>query len=228
MAVDLREINISIGSGNKFPTKTSVNLCVIERHTKKNIISLLLFAAFMTAVYLFVHYVMMAQYAEVDRMEQTYNYAGQELSALKEKNSVYNEVRAQYSHYGNGYLNDEEFAEQDRLDILDIVEQKLLSAGALENISIDGNTATLIINNKKLANVSEIVASLESNDMVEYVTVTVSATTDQNYNQAAQTASSQEKSVTSTMTIVFKNVVSADEAASGTSALADSAAEGMS
>lgn len=224
-----KKSDISIGGQNKYPKKTSVNLCIVESHLKQNIISLLVFAAFMCVVLVFVRIFVMGQYAEVDKMEQEYNSRQQELTDLKTSNSNYEEVRAEYSHYGNGYLNDEETIEQDRLEILKVVEDKLLPAGALENISIDGNTATLTINNKKLANVSDIVASLEENDIVEYATVTNSATEDQT-NQMTQdgteTESAQNLSVTSTMTIVFKNAVTAttNDGAATDAAATDSAA----
>ena len=215
-----KKSDISIGGQNKYPKKTSVNLCIVESHLRQNIISLLVFAAFMCVVLVFVRIFVMGQYAEVDKMEQAYNSRQQELTDLRDSNSNYEEVRADYSHYGNGYLNDEETIEQDRLEILKVVEDKLLPAGALENISIDGNTATLTIKNKKLANVSDIVASLEENDIVEYATVTNSATEDQ-MNQTAQdgteTESAQNLSVTSTMTIVFKNAGTATDSADAAS-----------
>lgn len=200
-------MDIKISRKTKYPNKTSVNLCIVESHLKQNLLALLIFAVFMSGVLAFVHFVMMAQYKEIDRMESYYITENSLLSTLKEKNEVYGEVRAQYSHVGNGYLNDEETSEQDRLEILNIAEDKLLSAGALENISIEGNTATLIINNKKLANVSAIVASLEKNDIVEYATVTGSATDDRNALQTATDNNGQPLKVTSTMTIVFKDVL---------------------
>ena len=205
MAINLNEIQI--GGGGRYPKKTSLNLCKVESHLKQNIISIIVFALFMVLVLAFVKHFVIAKYAEVDRMEQVYDADEQALEALKEKNSEYSEVRAQYSHYGNGYLNDEEAAEQDRISILNVVEQKLLSAGALENISITGNTATLTVNNRKLGNVSDIAAALEENDIVEYVTVTNSATKDQNTGIVTENSvqAPRDTTVTTVMTIVFKN-----------------------
>ena len=133
-------------------------------------------------------------------------------------------MRAQYSHYGNGYLNEDEAAEQDRIKILDVVEQKLLSEGALENISITGNTATLTINNRKLGNVSDISAALEENDIVKYVTVTNSETDQQDTGIAVanEDATQKKTTVTTIMTIIFKDA-NEDEKAAAAAAAANQA-----
>ena len=222
MALNLNEIQI--GGGSKYPKKTSINLLRVESHVKENLFSIVVLLIFMTAVLFAVKHFVIGGYAEVDRMESYYNSEQSILDAMKDKNAEYSEVRAQYSHYGNGYLNEDEAAEQDRIKILDVVEQKLLSEGALENISITGNTATLTINNRKLGNVSDISAALEENDIVKYVTVTNSETDQQDTGIAVanEDATQKKTTVTTIMTIIFKDA-NEDEKAAAAAAAANQA-----
>lgn len=45
---------------------------------------------------------------EADRAEAVYAATEKELRTLEKSNEVYGEVLAEYAHYGNGYLNEEE------------------------------------------------------------------------------------------------------------------------
>lgn len=165
-----------LGKSGKMPSKTSINLLIVEKNTTKNLASILIFVVFMVAVGVFVKFMVVDQLNEINRMETRYDQEKKQLEALKESNQVYEQVRAEHSHYGNSYLNDEEMALQDRLDILRVIEEELLHQNALQSIAVSGNVAQLTINSSKLRNVSEIVASLEDRKNVEYVTVSNSVT----------------------------------------------------
>ncbi len=165
-----------LGKGGKMPSKTSINLLIVEKNTTKNMATILIFVVFMVLVGVFVKFMVVDQLNEINRMEVRYDQEKTQLEALKESNQVYEQVRAEHSHYGNSYLNDEEMALQDRLDILRVIEDELLHQNALQSIAVSGNVAQLTINSSKLRNVSEIVASLEDRKNVEYVTVSNSVT----------------------------------------------------
>ncbi|WP_130836541.1 hypothetical protein [Lachnoclostridium sp. Marseille-P6806] len=198
-----------IGAGGKLPRKTSVNLYIVESHLKENMLALALFAVFVGVLALFVRFFVTAPYAELSRRERHYRDTQAILSGIREQNENYEEVRAQYSRYGNGYLNEEESAEQDRMVILGIVEEQLLTAGALQTISVSGNTVALTINNSRLGNVAEIVSALEENEAVEYATVMNSSTEEDPYRRpgAEEEKPAAEKNVISTMTITFRDAV---------------------
>lgn len=163
------------GRKKRYPVRKSINLYIVERHTKQNTIALCLFGVYLVCLYLFVQFAVIDQLQKVDQLEQQYNNTEQAYEALSEQNSDYDKVLQEYSHYGNGYLNDDEKALQDRMEILKIAEDQILDKDALESISISGNQATLTINSQKLSNVSSLAADLEDYDIVSYVTVDTSS-----------------------------------------------------
>jgi len=186
---------IKLGSREKrYPVRKSINLYIVERHTKQNVIALCLFGVYLVCLYLFVQFAVINQLRKVDQLEQQYNNTEQAYEALSEQNSDYDEVLQEYSHYGNGYMNDDEKALQDRMEILKIAEDQILDKDALESISISGNQATLTINSQKLSNVSSLAADLEDYDIVSYVTVDTSSRNDgtvQSYSKSTLGESSQ-------------------------------------
>lgn len=165
------KLNKVIGEGGKYPSKTSVNLYVVEKHTGRNIVELLVFAVFMVILYLFSKYVVGGALEEEDRLQSNYQQRIETLEKMKEQAGRQDDVKAEYAHYSNEYRTDDEKSLQDRLAILDVIERRILKDGALESISLDGNVATLIINSEKLSNVSQLTADLESEKIVSYVTV---------------------------------------------------------
>lgn len=194
---------IHLGRTRKDPEKTSINLLYVEDRSRQNKAAIALFAVYLVLLFFFTRFGVIGQLQRISAMESEYNTLQSQVDSLKASNAGYDAVRAEYSHYGNGYLNDDEKAQQDRMKILDVIEDKLLPSDALQDITITQNTATLTINSEKLKNVSEIVADLESDPIVSYVTVTQSTG---NSQQAADTEEASDgKNVTSTMTIVFQD-----------------------
>lgn len=209
---------IHLGGKPKYPSKKSINLLIEEKHTKQNVAAILLFLVYLVLLALFTRYAVIGQLNRIDELHAAYDEEAAQVEAMKEANSGYEAVRAEYSHYGNGYLNDEERAMQDRMAILGVIEDQLLPSGAVQNISVSENVATLTINSEKLKNVSEIVTELESQDIVSYVTVTQSSGSQteaaaEEAEAEGETAAEAQKNVTSTMTIYFEeNGAEAEEA----------------
>lgn len=200
--------DISFGRKNALPTKKSINLYIVKSNKRQNIISLILFGVYLIGLFFFVQFAVIGQIQKVNRLEQQYNNSKQQYEVLHSKNSEYDKVLQEYSHYGNGYLSSDESTLQDRLDILKIAEEQILDKDALESITIKDNQATLVINTEKLASVSALAAELESYDIVSYVTVNTSAQTytGQISGGNAQAAGSSDNgAVVSTMEIYFKS-----------------------
>ncbi|WP_352397419.1 hypothetical protein [[Clostridium] aminophilum] len=197
----LRKPLRELGKGGRYPEKTSINLYIVENRKRQNVISILCFAAFMTALALFTKFVIYEDINEINRLESAYNQRVGEISRMREATTDYERVRAEYSRYGNGYLNEEETAEQDRMAILDVIENELRPKEALIEIKISGNDAVLTINTLKLANVSEVVQNLERQDIVEYVSVSNAATQEKKTDPMMQSGAGD---VTTQMTIHFR------------------------
>jgi hypothetical protein len=214
--------DLPLGRKNALPAKKSINLYIVESHKKQNVISLSLFGVYLVGLYLFTQFAVIGQLQRVNALEQQYSGTKQQYALLQSENSDYNQILQAYSHYGDGGLNSDESALQDRLDILKIAEEQILEKDALESISVTGNQATLVINTEKLANVSSLAADLENYSIVSYVTVSTS-TRDE---ASARTYSGQgsggnvpagtpaASAVVSTMDIYFKPAASTQAAES--------------
>lgn len=165
-------LGMTLGEGGKYPSKTSINLYIVEKHTGKNIIALIIFAIFMCGLYFFSKYFVSGAIEEADRLEATYSQRLETLAKMQEQvESEGGDAQIEYAHYSNDYMTDDEKALQDRMAILDVIERRLLKIGALEEIDLQGNVATLTINSDRLSNVSQITAELEDENIVSYVTV---------------------------------------------------------
>lgn len=195
----------------KVPVKNSINLFIEEKHTGKNVAEIAIFAVFMVGVALFSKFCVQGKLDEMSRLESNYHQMEQQVAEAETSVENYEDLRVEYSHYGNGYLSADELAMQDRMAMLDLIEDELLKKGALLNFSLSENVATLTINSAKLASVSEVVRDLEASDIVTYAFVSTAATKDQNLNQNAE--SGKPEKVISTLTIYFKSPEGAEPSA---------------
>ena len=184
----------------RLPDKTSINLFIEEKHTGKNMAEIAIFLVFMCGVALFSKVCVQGRLDEINRLENNYHQMEAQIEDVKASLEPYEEIRAEYSHYGNGYLSSDESSLQDRMEILDLVEKELMQSDALLSLSMSGNVATLSINSAKLASVSDVTARLEESPLVTYVVVSNAATKDQSTSSDANAAS---ENVISSMTIYF-------------------------
>lgn len=216
MADNILNKEIHFSRKDKYPEKRSLNLCRLNENPHKTAKTWGLFAVYLVCLALFANFAVMKPLQKINQLEASYNQQQQTLSKMQNANADYEQVRAEYSHYGNGYLNDQEAVLEDRLDMIDVIESQLLNQGALAGVNITGNTAELTIDSEKLGNVSGIVAQLEQSDIVSYVTVSTST------NDGAEDTSG---TVLSTMTIVFKDVAVDNSNAAADAAASPSATE---
>lgn len=134
--------NMQIG-GPKYPKKRRINL--YQKQTKKGKIAAELgaFAVFMVFVYGFSRFGVMLPLQEADRAEAVYAATEKELRTLEKSNEVYGEVLAEYAHYGNGYLNEEESKLPDRRMMLDSLKSQIFPLTAVSSVSITSDQMSL-------------------------------------------------------------------------------------
>lgn len=212
-------MNTPIGGGSKngsksgknkgkYPSKTTINLLYKEKHTAQNIFSLVLFEIFLVALGFFTKYLVIDQIEKVNEAEAVYNSYQNQLDMLRENNADYTKVQDEYSHYGNGYLNEEESPLQDRQKMIDVINQKVQIDSGITSITIDGNTATVEIESVLLKEVSSVVANLESSDIVSYVGVQTAGTGEGGETVVASSSGEGTEQtpgiVQATLTIEFK------------------------
>lgn len=169
-----------LGKGGMYPSKRTINLLEKEHKTGETIFSLSLFLIFLIFLFGFSRLFVVDQLRKADEAENQYQQVEQSLSKIKEANQVYDDVESRYSHYGKGYLNDQERAEADRLTMLDVIEAKVHPSGGIRSITITDNTAELSVEISQADRMPEIIADLESSPYVNYATATTEGTVDLN------------------------------------------------
>lgn len=173
---DLKSIaNMQIG-GPKYPKKRRINL--YQKQTKKGKIAAELgaFAVFMVFVYGFSRFGVMLPLQEADRAEAVYAATEKELHTLEKSNEVYGKVLAEYAHYGNGYLNEEESKLPDRRMMLDSLKSQIFPLTAVSSVSITSDQMSLegTIPNGTLF--PQMVRDVQADPNARYVTASLEET----------------------------------------------------
>ena len=176
----MSKLNKSIGKV-RYPDKTSINLLMRDNSVRDPKFQIILFVIFAVVLALFVKFLFVDKLADAYYAENAYTQMQTQIDQLRASNEKYDQVREEYSHYGNGYLNDEEKIEQNRMAMMRAIQRNVISKSEIQSVEISGNVATLTIDNIRLKTVSDIVASLEDDDIVSFVTVSTAGTnTDSN------------------------------------------------
>ena len=178
------KLNKPIGK-TKYPEKTSLNLVEKAKTQSKPGVQILLFVIFLVLLAIFVKFMVVDKLVEAYEAETVYMTMQNQIAQLQEANQDYEKVREEYSHYGNGYLNDAERAERDRMEMMKIIDKHVVRRSKVETIEIAENAASLTINEIGLKTVAAMVAALEDEDVVSYVTVST-AGTNKDSNQVVQ------------------------------------------
>lgn len=163
-------------SPDAYPKKTSLNLAMKEQDGRDPKIQIGIFAGFLVFLAVFTKFAVIDKLSESFQAQSAYADLQNQIAQLKEYNSDYDSIREEYSHYSNGYLNDDEKALQDRMDVLALLEKDVMQQASVQSVSVSGNTVTLTINNITLDVVSQIVATLEADEKTSYVTVSTAGT----------------------------------------------------
>ena len=204
---NLKELGkVQIGRSGKFPSKKTINLMYHEHDTQDRIFTIVLFVLFLIFLYFFSRYGVAAPLARADAAEANYTRMEQNLQKMKEANSQYADVRADYSHYGNGYLNADELARQDRVTMLNVIDERVHAAGGIQTIQIQDNIAVITVGVTDAQRLPDIILSLEGSEYVNYVTAQTAATDEDKDKLSLSEDGTPEKPlfVTGQLTIYFR------------------------
>ncbi len=159
-----------------YPHKTSINLVMKETEGTDTRLTVGLFAAFLLVLVVFTKFAVIDKLQEAYKAEAAYHDVENQIQQMKDYNGDYDKVREEYSHYSNGYLNDAEKAELDRMKVLDLVQTAIMEKASVQSLVISGNNVTLTLNETTLNTVSQIVTTLEADERTSYVTVSTAGT----------------------------------------------------
>lgn len=208
-----------------YPTKTSINLVYKEKKTGKNLTALALFGVFLVLLAIFTKFMVLDQIAAVNAAENLLDTRQRQLSTLQRSNSIYDQVEAEYSHFGIGYLSQAERDRHDRVNMLDVIDEKVGISKGIRTIQISENTAVLSFLTLELKDMSTIVSRLEESEYVSYVTVSKATTEDYTItyvdefgNPITDVEDETREAVVNYITVIFKTpaaVKAAQAAAEG-------------
>ncbi len=182
---------------NEYPSKQTVNLVFRERSINSPSRAIPAFLLFLVFLALFVRFGVQGQLQKMTSAQASLEKVQADLSGLVEYNRDYESVREQYSQYFNDYLNEDEAVLRDRLDVLTLLEECVMNQADLSSISIQGNICRISITDVPLNTISGIVADLESNPQVQYISVSTAATEN---NEEVQDRQNVTANVTITLT----------------------------
>ena len=182
---------------NEYPSKQTVNLVFRERSIISPSRAIPAFLLFLVFLALFVRFGVQGQLQKMTSAQASLEKVQADLSGLVEYNRDYEAVREQYSQYFNDYLNEDEAVLRDRLDVLTLLEECVMNQADLSSISIQGNICRISITDVPLNTISGIVADLESNPQVQYISVATAATEN---NEEVQDRQNVTANVTITLT----------------------------
>lgn len=161
-----------------YPTKTTINLAEDDQRGN-NTRSFVLFVVALVAIALFAKFAVIDVMGAANASLAKVTTAQSQLSALEEANADYPELQERYAAFAVNSLSDEERALADRGAILELLQGTVANMAELQSVSVTGNTLMLQFANTSLEDVSRVVASLESSDLVANVSMST-AKTDRN------------------------------------------------
>ena len=182
MALKANANKIQIGRARKLPVKKTINLMYKEKTRTDIVFTLLIFMLYLVALYFFSKYGVSAQLSKADAAESHFNQKLEELHALQAENNEYANVITEYSHYGNGFLTESEVAAQDRITMLNVLDQRIHTTGGIQNIKIVDNIAHINLGVPQAEMIPEIIKQLEESEYVGYVTAQTASTVDKKNN----------------------------------------------
>lgn len=185
----------------EYPSKQTVNLVFRERSINSPSRAIPAFLLFLVFLALFVRFGVQGQLQKMTSAQASLEKVQADLSGLMEYNRDYETVREQYSQYFNDYLNEDEAVLRDRLDVLTLLEECVMNQADLSSISVQGNICRISITDVPLNTISGIVADLERNPQVQYISVATAATEN---NEEGQDREGQDRqNVTANVTITL-------------------------
>lgn len=190
--------------GSRYPEKRRINL--YQRRIKKStvVLELAAFALFGVALYVFVRVGVLLPMQQADHAEMVYQNMASQLETMRAANGIFNDVSAEYAHYGSSFMSDEEKNTPDRLVMINTLETKIFpQCKSISDISVSDDQMVISCILSKGTVLSELVGGIEQDDAVRYVTASIEST-QKDQTAGADDRLAAQKAVNATLTVMFK------------------------
>ena len=95
----------------------------------------------------------------------------EQLAAINTKLAGYPELEKEYGRYSYGWMNDTEINLVSRMDVLNLIEQRIATKAIIDDIAVNNNVLTLNIHGITLEQAISMVKNLEESDLVTSASV---------------------------------------------------------
>lgn len=91
----------------------------------------------------------------------------EQLVAIQNRLAGYDELEKEYGRYSYGWMDEAEVSMVSRMDVLELMEEEILPYAIVEELAVNNNVLTMNVKEITLEQASEIIMSLEEQDLVE-------------------------------------------------------------
>ncbi len=150
------------------PGKRTLNLAIRERKypDPKKWIPGALIVILLAAV--FAKFAVVDRFARLDEAERTLAGQQAELESIRGQYADYDEVQKQYNMYSYEGFDKTMVS---RLDVMDLMKRDVFPVCEVQSLSVSGKTISLSVTELNLSQISQLIATLEAEPLVESVRV---------------------------------------------------------
>lgn len=163
----------------KIPTKTTINLAQKESK-KKDVLTVavgtVLIAALAGSI---AKFGVLDQLARLNAAEAAYNQVHAQYLQTQQAVADYPEVEARYRTYSRKWMNvgdQNGLAKVDRLDVLDLVERRMMPRGQVNSVSLRDSVMVVSMSGMNLRQISEMVELVRADPIVESAALNLAST----------------------------------------------------
>lgn len=181
-----KSINVNLFNFKKLdrgrmPTKKSINLAQVGLKKINLLIAIPAVTGIILAALLISKFAVIDRFAAVSKAQGEVAAMQKRVSAVYDKMNEYGDLNDLYYHYTYSNMTEEELTRSDRIKIMDMIKRDILSAAAIESWTVTGNKVTVVAVDESLSKITEIIKTLEEEELVNYCTVTTASTEDKEH-----------------------------------------------
>lgn len=159
-----------------YPVKTTLNLGAKPKSINSPSRAIPIFIAMMGLIVLFGKFCVADRLSFADQAESAATQAEAALASLKEQTATYEALRAEYDRRVFPELIGDEAYSTDVMDILELIESRLMREARVHAFSVQEPVITLQLSGVTLNDTAALVKSLESSPLVNSVMVYTAGT----------------------------------------------------
>lgn len=149
------------------PSKKTMNFARHESNIDPKRVGIIL-GIIIVVLAVFAKFGILDPLAEKSKAYQELGTLQNQQVAIQQKLSKFDELKKEYGRYSYGWMDEVEISMVSRMEILELMEREIFPYAVVEDLSVTNNVLNINVNKITLEKASEIIESLEKDDLVEY------------------------------------------------------------